>query len=194
MKQKNLFRKLTLGLRILVIVSLLISCIPQTTTSKPVIENQIRSILELPTIEYIYREIIYIGQEARFLGFKHLDKRLLFSIDLIISAGIDLTKGIEIRNLGDGDIQIILPEPEILLIDADESSIHQFFVKEWGDSVSRLDYYNEIVKSKKDITANAIERGILIKAKKNAEEMILKILSIYKIEKVDFSWRSISAK
>ncbi|MCK5200824.1 MAG: DUF4230 domain-containing protein, partial [Spirochaetales bacterium] len=115
MKQKNLFKKLIPGLILSVLAAWLVSCMAQTTTSKPVIENQIRGILELPTIEYIYREVIYVGQEARFLGFKHIDKRLLFSIDLIISAGIDLTKGIEIRNITNGGIQIILPEPEILL-------------------------------------------------------------------------------
>ena len=194
MKQKNLFKKLIPGLILSVLAAWLVSCMAQTTTSKPVIENQIRGILELPTIEYIYREVIYVGQEARFLGFKHIDKRLLFSIDLIISAGIDLTKGIEIRNITNGGIQIILPEPEILLVDADEGSIHQFFVKEWGDKVSRLDYYDEIVKSKKNITSDAIERGILLKAKNNAEEMILKIFSVYGTTKVDFRWRDISAK
>ena len=190
MKQKSLFKQITLGL----ILSILISCTAQTTTSRPVIENQIRGILELPTIEYVYREVIYVGHEAKFLGFKHIDKRLLFSIDLIISAGIDLTKGIEIRNITNGDIQIILPEPEILLVDADEGSIHQFFVKEWGEKVSRLDYYDEIVKSKEEITSDAIERGILLKAKNNAEELVLKIFSVYGIKKVDFRWRNISAE
>ena len=194
MKRKNLFRKIIPVFLLTLLVSWLISCMAQTTASRPVIENQIRGILELPTIEYIYREVIYVGQEARFLGFKHIDKRLLFSINLIISAGIDLTKGIEIRNITNGDIQIILPEPEILLVDADEGSIHQFFVKEWGEKVSRLDYYDEIVKSKKEITSNAIERGILLKAKNNAEEMILKIFSVYGIKKVDFRWRSINVK
>ncbi|MCK5199374.1 MAG: DUF4230 domain-containing protein, partial [Spirochaetales bacterium] len=194
MKQKNLFRQLIPGLTLVLIFSLLISCTPKTTLSRPVIKNQIRAMLELPTIEYIYREVIYVGQEAKFLGIKHLDKRLLFSIDLIINAGIDLTKGIEIRNITNGGIQVILPEPEILLVDADEGSIHQFFVKEWGDKVSRLDYYDEIVKSKKDITEDAIERDILIKAKNNAEEIILKIFSVYGTTKVDFRWRNISAE
>lgn len=190
MKQKNLFKQIIAGF----ILTVLVSCTQNITTSRPVIENQIRGILELPTIEYVYREVIYVGHEAKFLGFKHIDKRLLFSINLIISAGIDLTKGIEIRNITNGDIQIILPEPEILLIDADEASIHQFFVKEWGEKVSRLDYYDEIVKSKEEIASDAIERGILLKAKNNAEELILKIFSVYEIKKVDFRWRDISVK
>lgn len=186
MKQKNWFKYPT----ILLLLSFILSCTPQHNPSKPVIENQIRGILDLPTIEYIYREIIYVGQEARFLGIKHLDKRLLFSIDLIINAGIDLTKGIEIRNVIDGSLQIILPEPEILTIDADEGSIQQFFIKEWGDKISHLDYYDEIVHSKKNIETDAIERDILIKAKNNAEEMILKILSVYGLQKVTFQWRT----
>ncbi len=187
MKQKNLFKYLPL----IILLYLAQSCTPQQNLSKPVIENQIRGILDLPTIEYVYREIIYVGQEARFLGIKHLDKRLLFSIDLIINAGIDLTKGIEIRNISGGSIQIILPEPEILMIDADEGSIHQFFLKEWGDKISHLDYYDEIVKSKNDIKIDAIERNILIKAKNNAEDLILKIFSVYGISKVAFKWRTL---
>lgn len=186
MKQKNLFRYLPF----ILLLYLTQSCTPQQNLSKPVIENQIRGILDLPTIEYVYREIIYVGQEARFLGIKHLDKRLLFSIDLIINAGIDLTRGIEIRNITDGSIQIILPEPEILAVDADEGSIHQFFVKEWGDKISHLDYYDEIVKSKNNIKKDAIKRNILIKAKNNAEKLIIKILSVYGISKVTFKWRS----
>ena len=186
MKQKNWFKYLFL----ILLLYMIASCTPGQNLSKPVIENQIRSILDLPTIEYVYREIIYVGQEARFLGIKHLDKRLLFSIDLIINAGIDLTKGIEIRNVIDGSIQIILPDPEILTVDADEGSIHQFFIKEWGDKVSHLDYYDEIVRSKNNIKTDAIERGILVKAKSNAEDMILKIFSVYGFTKVSFKWRS----
>lgn len=185
MKQNNWFRAP------LLLLILLSSCTPHQNLSKPVIENQIRGILDLPTIEYVYREIIYVGEEARFFGIKHIDKRLLFSIDLIINAGIDLTKGIEIRDLNNGSIQIILPEPEILMIDADEGSIHQFFIKEWGDKISHLDYYDEIEKSKESIKKDAIERDILIKAKNNAEELIFKIFSAYGISKVSFKWRSL---
>ena len=185
MKRKNLYKYFLF----ILLLNLFLSCSPPINLSKPVIENQIRGILELPTIEYVYREIIYIGQEARFFGIKHLDKRLLFSVDIIINAGIDLTKGIEIRNVNDGSIQIILPEPEILMIDADETSIHQFFVKEWGDKISHLDYYDEILKSKDDIRIDAIERDILIKAKNNTEDLILKIFSVYGISNVSFKWR-----
>ncbi len=185
MRQKNLFKIVCM----LSLISIILSCKQYTPVSKIVIENQIKGILELPTVEYVYRDVIYIGEEARFLGFKHLDKRVLFSIDLIISAGIDLSKGIEIRNITGGGIQLVIPEPEILLVDADESSIHQFFVKEWGGKVSRMDYYDEIVKSKQNIVNDAVSRDILIKAKKNTEEIVSRIFSIYGIKKGEIRWR-----
>ncbi len=190
MKQKILYKYFFIIIQFL----LLSTCEQNTSFSKPVIENQIRGLLNLPTVEYVYRDIIYVGQEARFFGIKHLDKKLLFSVDLIIDAGIDLTKGIEIRNLEDGGIQISLSEPEILKVDADEGSIHQFFVKEWGGNVSRLDYYDEIVKSKNSVKIDAVERNILLKAKKNTEDIILKLFSVYGITNVSFMWRDLSVR
>ncbi|MCF6334858.1 MAG: DUF4230 domain-containing protein [Spirochaetales bacterium] len=185
MKQKNLFK----GLYIISLLLLILSCSQIIPVSKTVIENQIKGILELPTVEYVYREVIYIGEEARFLGIKHLDKRLLFSIDLIITAGVDLSKGVEIRNISGGGIQLFLPEPEILLVDADETSIYQFFVKEWGGKVSRMDYYDEIVNSKENIVKDALSREILRKAKNNTQELVSRIFSIYGIKKGEIRWR-----
>ena len=190
MKQKILYKYFL----ILFQIFLLAACEQTKNFSKPVIENQIRGLLNLPTVEFVYRDIIYVGQEASFFGIKHLDKRLLFSVDLIIDAGIDLTKGIEIRNLQDGGIQISLSEPEILKVDADEGSIHQFFVKEWGGKVSRLDYYDEIVNSKKSIKIDAVERNILLKAKENTEDIIIKLFSVYGISNVSFMWRVSSVR
>jgi len=190
MKQKNWYKYIFIIFQFV----LLNTCEQNASFSKPVIENQIRGLLNLPTVEFVYRDIIYVGQEASFFGIKHLDKRLLFSVDLKINAGVDLTKGVEIRNLEDGGLQISLSEPEILEVDADEGSIHQFFVKEWGGKVSRLDYYDEIVKSKNSIKIDAVKRNILLKAKENTEDIIVKLFSVYGITNVSFMWRDFSAR
>lgn len=165
------------------------SCIESgNPVSTSVIENQIRSILEVPVSEYIYREILYIGEEARFLGIKHLDKRLLFSVNMVTRAGFDLSKGLEVHKTLSG-IQIILPEPEILEVDADEDSIHQFFVKEWGGKISRLDYYDELNKRKDGIRKDAVKRGILLKARENFEKTVSRLLHSLGISSVDFKYR-----
>ena len=156
--------------------------------SKSVIENQIRTILEVPITEYVYREVLYIGKEARFLGIKHMDKRLLFSVNIVLDSGFDLTKGLEIRKTRNG-IHVVLPEPEILETDVDENSIHQYFVKEWGGKITRLDYYDELNKKKAAIKAEAVHRGILVKTRENGEKMITGLFESLGIPSVTVSYK-----
>jgi hypothetical protein len=136
------------------------------------IERRVRTILELPTYEHVYHNVIYLGEEARFLGIKHLDKRLLFSVNVAVRAGIDLRKGVHIEGTSTGTFRIGLPPPEILLVDADESSIREYFAKEFGGKISRLEYYDEIDKSKARTVEDAIERGILDAAGRQAKAIV----------------------
>jgi len=161
-----------------------------TTVSPTVIENRIRTILDVTTVEYVYREILYFGKEARFLGIKHMDKRLLFSVDIVLQAGFNLETEIGIKRTINGGILITLPEPEILIIDVDENSIHQFFKKEWGGKISRLDYYDELNKRKKSIKQDAIKRGILIKARENGSKMIRRLLQPLKFQQIQIHYKS----
>ena len=141
------------------------------------IERRIRTILELPTYEHVYHNVIYIGEEARFLGIKHLDKRLLFSIDVTVKAGIDLQRGISITETSTGALRVGLPPPEILLVDADESSIREYFAKEFGGKISRLEYYDEIAESKRKTVQDAVDRGILDISGEYAKTMVENLLA-----------------
>lgn len=140
------------------------------------VERHIKAVLELPTYEYVYRDIIYIADQAEFLGFRHRDKQLLFSVDVRLQAGIDLKKGVRVSRTGPQGLTISLPAPEILIIDADENSITQYFKKEFGGAISRLEYYDEISQSKAHIHRDALERGILIQARENAASVVRSLL------------------
>jgi hypothetical protein len=72
---------------------------------------------------------------------------------------------------------VLLPEPELLLVDADESSIREYFLKEFGKSIGRLDYYDEIERGKERVRKEAIGRGILVKAEQNARDAITGLFS-----------------
>jgi len=141
------------------------------------IRQQIRGVLEIPSYEHIYREVIYLGKENSFLGFKTLDQRLLFAVDMRVQAGIRLDRGFELRSSGRRKIDILLPPAEILLIDADEESIEQFFLLERGGSITHTEYYDEIELSKEAVREDAIRRDILHKAEENARALIRGILS-----------------
>lgn len=179
------------GISVFLVLLFFTGCtLVQKTFSPTAIENQIRTILEVPTVEYVYREILYFGKEARFLGIKHMDKRLLFSVNIVLQAGFNLETEIEIKKTINGGILITLPEPEILGIDVDENSIHQFFIKEWGGKISRLDYYDELNKKKESIKQDAIKRGILIKAQENGSRMIRELIQPLKFQQIQIHYKS----
>jgi hypothetical protein len=150
------------------------------------VETRIREILSLATYEHVYRDVVYVGEEARFLGIPTKDKRTLFSIDVNVRAGIDFTEGIDVSVGSDGTALVKLPPAKILSIDADEGTIHQYFVKDLGGNLSRIQYYEEINRKKEFLEADAVERGILVKAEDNAKLLIRNFLALAGFEQVEF--------
>ena len=146
--------------------------VKQSVPDHDEIQRRVSAVLELPTYEYIYRDIVYIADQASFLGIRHRDTQLLFSVDVRLQAGIDLQRGFSVHPRSSRIIEIHLPEPEILLIDADEATIHQYFKREFGGEINRLAYYDEISHSKEKIRNDALSRGVLDRAKENAISLI----------------------
>lgn len=188
-QKQKLFSLLAFLLLVLVLGSCRISE-RQTLPSKDEIQRRVSAVLELPTYEYIYRDIVYIAEQASFLGIRHRDTQLLFAVDVRLQAGIDLQKGFSVRPitvhpLSAPGVEVRLPEPEVLLIDADESSIQQYFKREFGGEINRLDYYDEISRSKEKIREDAVERGVLDQARKNAVSLIESVLGQAGFEEID---------
>ena len=146
-------------------------------------ERKISSLLELAAYEYRYRDIVYIGEEARFLGIKHLDKRLLFAVDYHITAGVNLDSGdLRVLPLTGGGVRVELPAPGILTVDAAEESIRQYFVKEFGGRVSRLEYYDRIADHKVEARQQAVADGIVERAGENIRTVLTSALQGLGIE------------
>ena len=168
-----------------IMIALIISCSGRRP-NLGLLEEGVRSILELPAYEQIYRNIIYVDRERSFLVFRTMHAQVLFSIEIRVQAGIDLSRGFRLSRNDDRSVTVALPEAEILLVDADESTIHQYFAKSSGGSVGRLDYYDEIERIKGEIEKDAIRREILTKAESNAQNLILQLLRGAGIEEVRF--------
>lgn len=153
----------------------------QPTPELPAIETKIRRLLSLPTAEHEYRDIVYIDSSRSFLFIPTSSKRLLFSIIIRVQAGLDLSRGFSLVPGGaDGRrrITVRLPRAEILLVDADEDSIYQYFVREQGDRVRLLEFGDEIAKLKDRVKADAVNRGILERAERNARSMLERFLRL----------------
>ena len=166
-----------------------------------VLGEKCRSILELQSCEFIYHDIIYQGKTEKLLGLLLTrDTRLLFSVDIRVSAGIDLANGpgLVLESLpGPADglpgLAIKLPYARILDSDADENTIHQYFVHEYGldggGKVNWLDFQDEIAQAKKRAEADALRRGLLDTAWENAAASLgsffrLAGFGVVKVEKI----------
>jgi len=183
---KVLLRVTSLLLLISVFVIALSTCAKQETPAQDEIESRIREILSLPTFEHVYRDIVYVGEEARFLGILTKDKRVLFSIDVTVQGGIDLTEGLDFKLLDDESAVVSMPPATILSIDADENTINQYFARELGGGVSTLQYYDEINRKKEFLKGDAISRGLLVKAEANAVRLIRNFLELMGYTEIEF--------
>lgn len=150
-----------------------------------------RDLLQLHTYEHIYRDVVYFGEERSFLFIQTVDRQLLFAVNIVVRAGLDLRSGVTVTREADepGRAYVVLPEAQILRIDADEQSIEQFYVREQGGRIGVLEFSDQLEAVKARIREDAIERGILIKAQLNAERVVRNFLELAGFEEVVFTVR-----
>lgn len=173
---------------LLIMPLILLSCAAEPAPDIPELERRVSDVLRLHSYEHVYRDIVYFGEERTFLFFKTMDRRLLFSVDIIVEAGVDLEDGIDILvdENEPGRILVTMPPARILRLDADETTINQYFATERGGEVGWLEYGAEIEAVKDRVRADALDRGILEKADENARSMVRNFFTVSGFEEVVF--------
>ncbi len=171
-----------------IILLLLTGCARQEKTDVVRLETKVRDLLELHTYEHIYRDIVYYGEKRSFLFIKTVDKNILFSIDVSVRAGIDFKEGFQLlrEEKNSNVIYVSLPPAKVLLTDADEESIHQYFATESGSEIGLKEISAQLNEIKAEIEKDAVERGILIKAEENAKRVIGNFLELAGFTKIHF--------
>lgn len=143
-------------------------------------EQQLREVLSLHTAEYLYRDVIYVGEQTRVFGFHTRDQHLLFAIQLRVRAGVDLqSPDFSIYSEGIGRNRttfVTLPPATVFSVDADERTIHEYFSGGRGLPVTMLSYFEEIHAAKQMAQQDAEQRGILTLAEGNAHTIIRNLL------------------
>ncbi len=168
-KPKKIFIIILFSLSVVLILSVFLINIQDKKLSK--YEDRIKRLEELVTARQIYRNVIYSEVRENLI----VDKRTLFSINYNITAGVDFSKGLEIKS-NNNRIIVKYPYPEILSIDADESSIDQYFALERFGKLKQSDYLGIIYNEKERIGEDAINGGILERADKNLRVLISGLL------------------
>jgi hypothetical protein len=165
-----------------------LACSPQPEPDLTDLERRVTNVLRLHSYEHVYRDIVYFGEERSFLFFKTMDRQLLFSVDIVVEAGVDLQQGITVLRDENNPRRILveLPPTEVLRVDADEASINQYFSRDRGGEVGWLEYGAEIDAVKDRVRADAIDRGILGKAEENARGMVENFFTLAGFEEVVF--------
>lgn len=144
------------------------------------INTELREIGELATMEYVYTDAAKFSDSKQIKNWNipFTEKSFILKWDGVIKAGVDVN-AIQVKaNREKKILTIFLPEAEILSHDPDRSSVEVLNEKDGLFNKITLDDQVEFdVKSEAAMEARAIENGLLEKARKNAEAVILGLLS-----------------
>lgn len=120
----------------------------------------------LTATRFRYRDIVSFRSESFVLGFRTSATELLFSVDIVVEAGVTLTDGVEVEISADDATRVLvsLPAARILGVDAREESIDQYFSRDRFGDLNWLDVADEIEVAKQRNADDALARGILQRA------------------------------
>ncbi len=141
-----------------------------------VMEARLRDLRRLKTVSQTYRSVIYVEEKNFWLG----GKQVLFTLEYNVVAGVDFSRGLEIRELPGDILEVRMPPAEVFSWDADESSIHQMFLKESAvlNPVLMGDYMPQVIAQGEENRRSALEGGILERAEENARNAVARILNL----------------
>lgn len=146
------------------------------------IEQQLSSIRELVTQEYVYTnaakkessESWLWGVERPFSG-----KSILITYDGVVKAGVDLSRAEIAVNEQTRTITVTLPPSEITENNIPQETINVVEIKNGLFNDVTMENYNEFVAEQKSVMEQkAIDQGILARADKEAKALVQSILSV----------------
>lgn len=182
---------------VLILATLVLFLIPSRSRPGPSeaeISARIRNLQRIAATEYRYRDVIYFGEDTRFLGILTGSRRILFAVTISVTAGVDLQEGVEVQyESGDrSTVFVTLPAPRVLRVDAEERSISQYFVQDRAGRLDWLAISDEVEAAKERNRADAIERGILARAEDRARAAVSGLLQASGVESVHVRFRPAS--
>jgi hypothetical protein len=126
---------------------------------------------------------VYFGEQSQFLGFIPSGSReILFSVNVGIRAGVDLRKGFSVEVTAPRQVLVTLPPAEVLYSDVDEDTIYQYFLRQTGQEISFIEVQDVLARAKDDLVADALERGILEQADRQALRIVRSLLEDFGLQ------------
>lgn len=170
---------------LLILPLLLTTC--NTSRLTPELSESVLKAAKISTVEHVYRDIIFVKEQKRFLGIPVSRKEVLFSVDIRIKAGVRLDERFVEQARGKS-VVLKLPVAEILSVDADEKSIQEYYHKHFGTRVSLFFYNEEIERQKEVLLDESLSRGIIEQAQNELENYLEMIYLRAGYREVRFIW------
>jgi len=159
-------------------------------------QARIQQVQTLITTRYRYRDVVFFDRRTRVLGIPAGQQEVLFSVEMEVTAGIDLSHGVDL-DIDREDrrrIFVTLPPPQIVRVVTDEESIRQYLVLERFGRLNWLDVSTEVQAAKDRNREDAIDRGILSRAESQARTVIESLLRTVGYETVQVRFRPASGE
>lgn len=155
------------------------------------VRNRVQEIHQLVTTRYQYRDVVYFDEQTRLLGIPAGSQQVLFAVDIIVTVGIDLSKGLEVRtgNRRSREVFLTVPEPSVLRVEAIESTIDQYFARH---GLRRLDWReiaDEVERAKERNGRDAVERGAVARSRSHGEFVLRSILTAAGYDQIHIRFR-----
>jgi hypothetical protein len=176
------------SLYLLSLTLILASCAPSAEQLEQEVENNLRQLSELGTVEYVVTKIVKASDNATW--YKFGDRKIIFTCKANLKAGIDLSElpkdSIQV-DAGQKSISLVLPKAKLLSCNMKPDDIFLVYEKTAlvRSSFSNAERDDVMAQGEKNIKENVAELGILTDAENNAEmflEAFLKQAGYHQIE------------
>ncbi|MFW5693522.1 MAG: DUF4230 domain-containing protein [Alkalispirochaeta sp.] len=157
-------------------------------------QERVQHVQTLVTTRYRYRDVVFFDRRTHVLGIPAGQQEVLFSIQMEVAAGVDLSQGFDLTLDRDDrrSVFVTLPAPEVLRVVTDEESIQQYVILERFGRLNWLDVSTEIQAAKERNRDDAIERGILGRAEMHTRTVIGNLLRTVGYESVEIRFRPVT--
>lgn len=146
----------------------------ETSILSDTVEEQVSKILELSTVKYNYTNVVSYKDNKKFneMNIPFTSKGFLIKYSGYIKAGIDL-ETVEVNVKDKKSVEIVLDKPKVFDNVINEEDVYVYDERESIFNQLKIeDLYDVLVKEKKNMEEEVINKGLLKEAQKNAEEIL----------------------
>lgn len=152
------------------LMGLFLSCSPEQNWNRT--RTEIRQIFEVPLVEMQFRQVIYHSKDREWWNILDSRKEALFAVPVRVQAGFNLTKGYEITPLEGAGVEVVFPPPEILLVDAEDEKLQQYFSRPSEGSLTPQELKSLLSQASGAAEEEALRAGILQTAYSNGQNFL----------------------